>query len=104
MSGAAILGALLVIPVLVLARLSDAGRVIGAFSATAAATVASFFLAWSPPASTPLDSTLRWSAVVVGSTVLAVLLAVAGTAAWTSPGPEASRAHNPIYRGATHSP
>lgn len=76
-----VIGVLLVIPVVVLARLADAGRVVGAFSATAAATAASFFFAWSQPQSTPQDSSLRWAAAFTDSAVLLILLVISGTVA-----------------------
>lgn len=84
MLAVSVIGVLLIIPVLALARLADAGRIVGAFSATAAATAASFFFAWSQPEAIPLDTSLRWSAAFVDASVLAVLLVVAGVVAYLS--------------------
>lgn len=79
--GVSVVGVILAIPVVALARLADAGRVVGAFSATAAATAASFFFAWSQPQTTPEDSTLRWAAAITDGAVLLILLVIAGTVA-----------------------
>ncbi|UJP09175.1 hypothetical protein L2X99_12050 [Microbacterium sp. KUDC0406] len=76
------LGVLMVVPVLSLARLTDAGRVVGAFSATAAATAASFFFAWSSPVDP--SSGLRWVAACTDGAVLVILLVVAGVIAYRS--------------------
>ncbi|MGX1793025.1 hypothetical protein ACWIDW_08795 [Microbacterium sp. NPDC055312] len=77
-------GVLLAVVVLVLSRVDDAGRVVGAFSATAAATVASFFFAWALPEGSGADLSLRWAAAFTDAAVLLALLVTSGTLALMS--------------------
>lgn len=76
MVGVSVLGVLLVIPVLVLARVRDAGRIGGAFAATGAAAAASFMFAAVLPAESAGELGLRWTAAWTDGAVAIVLMAL----------------------------
>ena len=76
MLGISVLGALAAIPVLLLARVTDAGRVVGAFGASSGAAISWFLLAIAQPDMSAADCALRWSAAYCDGAVAAVFLIV----------------------------
>lgn len=72
----AIVGVILVVPVLVYARATDDNRVGAAFRLTAAAAGASFMFAWMLPSVSSWELTFRWLAFGVDAAVAVVVMIV----------------------------
>lgn len=72
----AIVGVILVVPVLACARVPDASRVGAAFRLTAAAAGASFMFAWMLPSASSGELTFRWLAFGIDAAVTVVVMIV----------------------------